>query len=276
MLVRAALLLVLSGSAMATSYRRKVQGAVGTSLLLLVCSFLSCTPTTSFDTAPTFSIISGRGSLETTTGIFLSSSSSEFPFTLIQAAKTKLLWETLQERQDRPVLDLSARDVSPEQEEQNESDDRWKDGHFWSETKRGLLEIVDQQHGEDAFSLMLESTPQLMRLEPSMVLETARVLQQTYGINVMDEPRLLTFKLCHVEYGIEFLSTMMALDLDSTKRACSASPQLLLGGIEGGLQELAVKQALNAAADATSKANQKVAGDAMKSLKNLKEKKDTM
>ena len=49
-----------------------------------------------------------------------------------------------------------------------------------------------------------------------------------------------------------------------------AAPQLLLTGVDGGIQEQAVSAALGAAADATSKASQTIAGDAMATLQSIK------
>ena len=103
-----------------------------------------------------------------------------------------------------------------------------------------------------------------------MILETAAWLVDKFGARyVAAEPRLLSFRQAQVVYGVEFLGTMMMIP-DATP-ACAASPVLLLSGIEGGIQELAVQEALGAAGTATVAASQKIAGDAVQAWNQLQQ-----
>ena len=192
---------------------------------------------------------------------------------LYQRASTRLTWETLEEWSARPILNLSARDDSPEgirEKEMNFSSlptDVW-DRHWKDETLPGLEDIgvlVNE-------SYFLERCPHLLRLEPALVLETASWLAEKFGARyVSSEPRLLGFRQADVAYGVEFLSTMMMIP-DATP-ACSASPALFLTGIEGGIQEQAVQRALGAAGSASAAATQKIAGDAIQTWNQLRQRK---
>uniref|UniRef100_A0A7S3L8K1 Uncharacterized protein n=1 Tax=Amphora coffeiformis TaxID=265554 RepID=A0A7S3L8K1_9STRA len=104
-----------------------------------------------------------------------------------------------------------------------------------------------------------------------MVIATASWLVKEFGANyVTSEARLLAFRCADVEYGLEFLANMM---MQNAKVACSASPAFLLSGIEGGIQEQAVRKALGAAWAATSATSQKIAGDAVQSLRCIQKEK---
>ena len=197
----------------------------------------------------------------------------------IEGALALLLWETLLEVSNRPVLDLSARDASPEtaavgnkespSSETVSNSDRslWDQGQRWNITKLGLVDLG--VHNPDRF---IEKCPQLLRLESTMVIETAKWIIHEFTVAYLEsEPRLLSYPVSSVSYGMEFIGTMMMLP--DAKPVCRASPELLLGGIEGGLQEQAVKNALGAASEATRQANQKIAGDAAASWKELKQRK---
>lgn len=185
----------------------------------------------------------------------------------IEAASAKLEWEVLEERMTRPVLDLSTN-----QEEllengrltlQIDTTD-WDEGQRWSETRKGLLESGISSPDE-----FLIECPQLYRLESSQVLETSKWLIEREGFGVayvVQVPRVLSYKRADVEYGLEFLQLMTM----STSLALLVP--LLLSGIEGGIQERAVKEALGSAAEATCNANQRIAGDVVATLKSMKQK----
>lgn len=194
----------------------------------------------------------------------------------IESAAKKLVWEKLKEANSRPVLNLSSRDASPEESTtintsstiNTDGCESWSQGQLWKDTIEGLnkLGIVDVDE-----SLYLQNCPQLLRLDPSIVLETAEFLIQEFGVEyVKREPKLLGYQPDDVKYGIEFMSTMMMQD---AKPHCVISTEFYLNAIDLGIQEQAVKIALGSAGEATSKASQTIAGDAMASLKNLKEKK---
>jgi hypothetical protein len=185
----------------------------------------------------------------------------------IENASAKLQWEILEERMARPVLDLSKNCeeiIENEKSDLRVSTNDWDQGQKWSETSKGLLAL-----GVSSPDELLLKCPQLYRLEPSLVLETSKWLIQQEGFGVtyiIQEPRVLSYKRADVEYGLEFLQLMTM----STSLALLVP--LLLSGIEGGLQERAVKEALGAAAEATCNANQRIAGDAAATLKSLKRK----
>jgi hypothetical protein len=183
----------------------------------------------------------------------------------IEAASTKLLWEVLEERHAQPVLNLSQREVSPETDDAIVETSDWDQGQRWSETTEGLQALEISPH------LLLDQCPQLYRLESSQVLETAAwLIQEGFGATyVISEPRVLSYKCCDAEYGLEFLQQMLM----STSFAPAFLAPLLLSGIEGGLQERAIQEALGAAGDATYNANQRIAGDAAATLKAFKQKR---
>ena len=189
----------------------------------------------------------------------------------IEAASEKLLWETVEESSRRPVLDLSSPDFPPEDNDaapgKMMDTSAWDQGQQWHVTKQGL-----QDMGVIPDESFVTQCPQLLRLEPSLVLKTAEYVIQEFSREYLErEPRLLSFPSKDVSYGMEFLGLMMMIK--DAKPLCAAAPEMLLTGIEGGIQEQAVKNALGSAATATTKASQTIAGDAMTSLKNLQQQK---
>jgi hypothetical protein len=186
----------------------------------------------------------------------------------VEAASAKLVWEILEDRMARPVLNLSkdndelllAESLSPPLAETS----HWDQGQRWSET-REALKALDIPNPED----FLPKCPQLYRLETLQILETATWLihQEGFGVQyIVDEPRALSYKRTDVEYGLEFLK-MMTMSTSLTLLV-----PLLLSGIDGGIHERTVQQALSVAADATRQANQRIVGDAAASLQALKQK----
>ena len=188
-----------------------------------------------------------------------------------------LLWETLEELDRQPVLDLSARHTQDGGGETNVQDEveisGWVDGVNWALTRRGLEELGIPCGDEPLFTTRC---PQLVRLESDMVLETATTLIREFN-NTIDvitgEPRLLSFRSDDVLYGIRFLSVMMMMPSEIVKKTCIASPTLLLHGVEQGLQERAVKSALGSAGSATSDANKRIVGDAAATWNQLRKNK---
>eukprot|EP00978_Attheya_sp_CCMP212_P029669 scaffold106101_cov24-Attheya_sp.AAC.1 len=208
----------------------------------------------------------------------------------VEAAKRKLPWEIMQEKEQRPVLNLSTRQVSPEQLSVEEEEDAaitlissqgWEDGTVWCNTRTQLEEImgVISSHDDSSIVEWLGVVPQLLRLDTTMVVETARVLLEELEIPCdllrQEAPQLLAFPPNHVRYGIEFLSIMMAMphDLAQIKRLCAQHPSLLQSGVEGGMQEKFVQNALGSASDATQSAQQRIAGDTASTLNQLKTKR---
>eukprot|EP00550_Attheya_septentrionalis_P004267 CAMPEP_0198297850 /NCGR_PEP_ID=MMETSP1449-20131203/38570_1 /TAXON_ID=420275 /ORGANISM="Attheya septentrionalis, Strain CCMP2084" /LENGTH=317 /DNA_ID=CAMNT_0043998937 /DNA_START=109 /DNA_END=1059 /DNA_ORIENTATION=- len=276
---------------------------VGLFLLLIICDAQGRTIinngspwVATFQFQPNPSVIR-RSSFQKTVPLWESSSSSSSSSSsnkggsnvglYVEAAKQKLPWEILQEKEQRPVLNLSARQVSPEQlsvEEEEEdstllSSQGWEDGTVWCNTRKQLEEIVgvissnDDDNNDDSIIVeWLGVVPQLLRLDTTMVVETARVLLEELEIPCellrQEAPQLLAVPPNHVRYGIEFLSIMMAMphDLAQIKRTCAQHPILLQSGVEGGMQEKFVQRALGSAADATQSAQQRIAGDTASTL----------
>jgi hypothetical protein len=184
----------------------------------------------------------------------------------MDAVSVKLTWEVIAERMSRPVLDLSSNrdELRNNQSLPTADTSAWDQGQRWSETKEGLHAL--DLSPADPF---LNKCPQLYRLESTQILETARWIIQKEGFGlpyVMKEPRVLSYKCYDVDYGLEFLKQM------TMSNSLTLLVPLLISGIEGGLQERAVQEALGAAADATYNANQRIAGDAAATLKALKRK----
>ena len=207
----------------------------------------------------------------------------------IVAATQKLTWEINEKTNEKPLLDLSSRDTSlvdsrsSEELLTTEDTSDWDQGQRWKITLQKLSELIDTVD-EDVItppppssiiqeSKILEICPQLFRLEPIIIEETAQRIIDEFGIQYLqssvlnDNPIILSYKANDVVYGLQFMTTMMMTD---AKPACAASSALLLLAINGGIQERAVSTALGAAADATSKANKSIASDTMQSLRQIR------
>ena len=130
--------------------------------------------------------------------------------------------------------------------------------------------------------------PQFLRLESSMIKETAQWVATEFNIEFVErEPKLLLYPCPSVSYGLEFLSIMMMIKkttpspsnnsgdddyISKTKQLCFDNPQLLVMGIEGGWDTRTNCQicALGDASQAASQANQKIAGDLMASYHQIR------
>mmetsp|Transcript_12034 Transcript_12034/g.17949 ORF Transcript_12034/g.17949 Transcript_12034/m.17949 type:complete len:315 (-) Transcript_12034:151-1095(-) len=230
---------------------------------------------------------------------------------LVKAAKIKLEWEVSEEMNSKPALDLSfrekkgdelflseqafvARDTlttknTKEEEEEHLEEvekERWEDGHVWFETcaelrQLGILPSSTETDKDDYSMWIIESVPQLLRLDTNMVLNTTQLLL-SYGFDLSSISSsssktflsILTYPPDSIQYAIEsFLKNMMAAPSASFVLAvCKTNPELLLSGIQGGIQELTVKNALGKASDAMYSANQKVAVDSANVLKEIRAK----
>jgi hypothetical protein len=191
---------------------------------------------------------------------------------LLAAASQKLQWEIVQERQQQPVLNLSARDRSQEETNKPIEPDKeissWQSGERWTTTKDYLQALgIDMSSEAD----ILLQCPQLLRLESSMVQDTASWIIEAFDVSFLEsEWQLLSYPRDDVAYGLEFVGTMMMMTPDNTRRVCRQSSALLLQGIQGGIQERAVQEALGSASEATSKASQYIAADTMQSFRQLR------
>jgi hypothetical protein len=219
----------------------------------------------------------------------LFSSPTNFSNNLITIASQKLPWEVMDETHQKPILNLSARDESPENlldvtvnsQQQGSSSDRstvgcsaleWDKGQRWTVTKQNLarlgLDVVSNE------SRILDRCPQLLRLDSTTVSETAEWVIAEFDADYLEsEWQLLSFTVEDASYGLEFLCTMtMMTTTEATKELCRQSSQLLLQGIQGGIQERAIQKALGAASDATSKATQSIISDSVTSFRQLRGK----
>mmetsp|Transcript_3757 Transcript_3757/g.9846 ORF Transcript_3757/g.9846 Transcript_3757/m.9846 type:complete len:288 (+) Transcript_3757:46-909(+) len=210
---------------------------------------------------------------------------------LITAASKKLDWEVSEQRSQKPILNLSLRDASPEELYISVDDDddasKWNQGHRWNITveylsELGVFDTEDISSATETSPLptistrsLVEKCPQLFRLDPATIQETAQWIVDEFGISFLraaiirdNNPILLSFRKEDAAYGLEFMSTMMMTD---AKPACAASSAFLMEAIRGGIQERAVSAALGAASSATSKASRSIASDTMESFRQLRD-----
>ena len=204
-----------------------------------------------------------------------------------ESVKAKLSWELLKEQESKPVLNLSIRDASPEDEEETNKiidEDDWMNGSRWKATKEQLqqMNIISQEKNVDNESynideLFLTAAPQLYRLKTNEIMETVSVILNICTEDeskarelIKMEPKLLTYPSIDVEYGMEFLQTMFMLQ--SSLPQSMITPELMVSGIEGGIQERHVSRMLGDAASATSGANQRIAADAVALRKSINNK----
>ena len=219
---------------------------------------------------------------------------------IIQAAEQKLPWEVAAERQSRPVLDLSgggsglddsdlslseasAQRVESMNEEEvvdnpGEVDTDWRTGSVWRETRRALVEkailsdAADEKNDEDE---LLSKCPQLFRLTTEDIVESAKVLVDTIGMPpsaIAQNPILLSYPSHLFPGAMEFLSNMMMLPQPVIFNLCKANPELLIGGLDGYIQEQSVKNALGSAGDALYGVSRSMANDVGKTMRDRKTK----
>lgn len=201
---------------------------------------------------------------------------------LIAKAAEKLDWEKSEQKSQRPILNLSLRDASPEEatidaDEDDDSED-WNQGQRWAVTVDNLsnLGLFSNDEGSIKSSqVLLQNCPQLFRLDPSSIQETAQWIIDEFGLAYLQAATLrdgnsilLSFRKDDTAYGLEFMSVMMMMD---AKMACAASSAFFLEAIRGGVQERAVSAALGAASSATSQAGKSIASETMESFRQLRD-----
>ena len=209
---------------------------------------------------------------------------------LADAAAELLPWEQLASAQDKPILNLSGRDDSPEDtpiQKKNRALDTsaWDTGERWQNTWSQLCEILpmlvtsssfsQEEYSEDGASRFVTQCPQLLRFESDVILETASWMKDAFGEAtatqlIQAEPRFLSFRSHDVAYGVEFMATMSMMTPEMCRQTCAASPAFFVAGIEGGIQERTVQSALQSASQATQQATQRIVGDAASSAQALK------
>uniref|UniRef100_A0A7S0AHC1 Uncharacterized protein n=1 Tax=Minutocellus polymorphus TaxID=265543 RepID=A0A7S0AHC1_9STRA len=218
---------------------------------------------------------------------------------IIQAAEQKLSWEIAAERQRRPVLDLSGgssgdADLSlsdavsagmeddkstisdgadAESENLEEDLDNWKDGVVWIETKTALVGLSVLTDDEEKGNAFLSGCPQLARLPTEDTIASAQEAIESMGMapSALEQNPILLSYPSHLYAGaIEFLSNMMMLPEPTIVSLCKMNPGLLIGGLDGYIQEQSVKNALGSAGDALYGVSRSVANDVGKTMRGVK------
>ena len=224
---------------------------------------------------------------------------------IIKAAEQKLPWEVAAERQSRPVLDLSGegsglddsdlslsdaasaaqtgRQIHEEVVDGNDDEVDtvdWRTGCVWRETRRALVEMsiisdaaaADEVNDEE---VLLSKCPQLVRLPKEDIVESAKVLVDTIGMStsaITQAPTLLSYPSHLFPGALEFLSNMMMLPQPTISSLCQTNPELLIGGLDGYIQEQSVKNALGSAGNALYGVSRSVANDVGKTMRDRKAK----
>ena len=223
---------------------------------------------------------------------------------VIQAAEQKLPWEVAAERQSRPVLDLSgggsglddsdlslsdaasaAQRENPTREEEEVADDNddevdidWRTGSVWRETRQALVEKAILSNAVDELNddeVLLSKCPQLARLPTEDIVESANGLVDTIGMPpsaITQAPTLLSYPSHLFPGALEFLSNMMMLPQPTISNLCKTNPELLIGGLDGYMQEQSVKHALGSAGNALYGVSRSVANDVGKTMRDSKTK----
>ena len=214
---------------------------------------------------------------------------------IIKMAEQKLPWEVAAERQSRPVLDLSGgrsgindsdltlsdaastggeRQMHKNEIKDNEDDDAvdWMAGSAWRETRQALVKIAILSEATE--ELFLSKCPQLVRLQMGDVIETANFLVDTIGMSpsaIAQNPTLLSYPAHLFPGAMEFLSNMMMLPQPMISSLCRTNPDLLIGGLDGYIQEQSVKNALGSAGDALYGVGRSVANDVGKTMRDRRD-----
>ena len=216
---------------------------------------------------------------------------------VIRAAEQKLPWEVAAERQSRPVLDLSGGSIgeddlslseaasvgsagsdegvgSPNDESarlDKEPCDAWTGGNRWLETKLALVELSVLSDDETRSEVFLSKCPQLARLPTEDIVASAQEAIGSIGLSpsAIERNPMLPSYPSHLYAGaLEFLSNMMMLPQPTITGLCKTNPDLLIGGLDGYIQEQSVKDALGSAGDALYGVSRSVANDVGKTMRD--------
>ena len=137
---------------------------------------------------------------------------------------------------------------------------------------------------------IIDKVPQLVRLPSAQVIESANFLHEQCTLMplIQLDPTILTYTADDLCYGMEYLSNMMArgdkrLAVQMIQTQLALSPQMAVGlfrmGIDGGIDERRVSNALGNATAAAGKAVEFAVGDAgrtYREFKRLKGGKNTL
>ena len=212
---------------------------------------------------------------------------------IIRAAEQKLPWEVAAERQSRPVLDLSGGSIGEDDLSLSEAAsvssvggdktgpvaktntfgeercDDWMVGNIWLETKAALVELLTDD--ETRNEVFLSKCPQLARLPTEDILASAQEVIGSIGLSpsaVQQNPMLLSYPSHLYAGALEFLSNMMMLPQPTLVDLCKTNQELLIGGLDGYIQEQSVKNALGSAGDALYGVGRSVANDVGKTMRD--------
>jgi hypothetical protein len=167
----------------------------------------------------------------------------------------------------------------------------WEDGDIWIETERQLIsmgvlfnETTSVQPPAKLINsgTMLDRAPQLIRLPTSQVIESTKFfIDERISLKslIQQDPALITYCADDLYYGMEYLSNMMTRGnetqaIQMIQVQCAVSPQMALSlfrmGVDGGIDEKRVANALGKAASASGKAIEYTVGDAGRSYREFK------
>ena len=122
--------------------------------------------------------------------------------------------------------------------------------------------------------VLLSKCPQLARLPTDDIVESLNGLVDTIGMStsaITQAPTLLSYPSHLFPGAIEFLSNMMMLPQPTISNLCKTNPELLIGGLDGYIQEQSVKNALGSAGDALYGVSRSVANDVGKTMRDKRE-----
>ncbi|KAL7510900.1 hypothetical protein ACHAXN_007727 [Cyclotella atomus] len=257
-------------------------------------------------------VVSQKAQCYTMSQLQSSNMNEIFTSEMIERAREPLYWETQRTEDAKPILDLSKRDSDTlslsekavvnqgKLQETNtvDSEDscvKWEDGQIWLETERRLISMGVLLNETDASNqpmvelissqTMIARAPQLIRLSTSQVIESTNFfLDQRFALAslIQHDPTILTFCADDLYYGMEYLSNMMtrgnetqALHMIRTQSVLS--PQMALSlfrmGVEGGIDEGRVSNALANASAASGKAVEYAVNDAGRTYREFKQLK---
>ncbi|KAL3786021.1 hypothetical protein HJC23_001418 [Cyclotella cryptica] len=169
----------------------------------------------------------------------------------------------------------------------------WEDGHVWLETVHQLISMgillneTASSHKSRTKLMtsqaMLDRAPQLVRLPTDHVVESTKFFmtpgQFSLAPLIQPDPSLLTYCADDLYYGIEYLANMMTRgnktqSVQMLQLQCSISPSMALSlfrmGVDGGIDEQHVSNALGNAARASGKAIELTVGDAGRNYREFK------
>ena len=185
---------------------------------------------------------------------------------------------------EQPVEDVSASDGAGLSE--------WEDGCNWLETKNQLISmgvLMNETSTSEQLKtklitseILLDRAPQLFRLPTSNVVESTEffVTQgQFLEPLIQYDPSVLTYCADDLYYGMEYLSNMMTRGnktqaVQMIQMQCTIAPSMALSifrmGVDGGIDERRIANALGGAAKASGKALEMAVGDAGRSYREFK------